>query len=271
MSSPDVGTPTLAERTLNEVASVRTRLGRAVESAEALDRELWNLEKAYLDRPDLPREEPAEERTDFRRRSVLADATRYAGKVSSSARRSLARLDEFRDELAGAANALTRAKGLLDELEDPPAGSERQPGATAAGQSVSTEDLRNRLTRLESAIETAHVGVDRTEERLTAAQRNTRGMVKIDGELDTRKVPDVYEAAEAVTKNLPGLQAGVGTASSAHTQAQRATEAADDLAAAMRAAANPTPQSDQQAPASASETDHRDRTGNGSRNQQLNR
>ncbi|MFI7068311.1 hypothetical protein ACIBL3_45510 [Kribbella sp. NPDC050124] len=240
----------LAELTLNAVASVRTRLGRAVESAEQLDGELWEIEKSFQQRPELPREEPAPDarRT---RAAVLAAAANYASAVSQSARSSQDRIAELRDGLAAAAAAVTQAKSYLDELEKLPAAD--------SGQPATPTDLRERLGQLESAITTADAGAERTAERLGAALGNARRMQRVFGELDTRSVPVVHGASEALNQGLPGLQAGVGTTSAAYTMADQSTAAANDLANAVRAAANPTPASAQQRRDAAGEQDRRHR------------
>jgi hypothetical protein len=96
-------------------------------------------------------------------------------------------------------------------------------------------------------------------------------MQKAYGELDTRRVPAVHEAGEALNRELPGLQAGVGTTSAAHKQAVQAAAVANDLATAVRAASNPTPRSAQQQAPSGSEQDRRDRSEAQPKGSQLNR
>jgi chromosome segregation ATPase len=252
----------LATQTLDAVGSVRTRLGRAVESAVQLDDQLWEIEKSYRERPELPRDEPARDARPHRS-SVLAAAGGYASRLSKLMRDSRDQVAEVRDQLAAAAAALQQAGDFLDELESLPAADSGQPATPA--------DLRQRLADLGSAIATADAGAEHTEQRLGAALRNAAKMQRTFGELDTRRVPVVYEASEALNKGLPGLQSGVGTTSTAHAQAVQASAVADDLAVAVRAASNPTSPSDRQTPAPASEQDHRDRAGGPSRGQQLNR
>jgi hypothetical protein len=84
----------LAEKILNEVASVRTRAGRAVEAAEELDGLLWQTEKSISKLPSPPQEadptRPVAESTgptQDQRRAVLASADLPASDIKCGIRR----------------------------------------------------------------------------------------------------------------------------------------------------------------------------------------
>lgn len=247
----------LADQFHDAVASIKTRLGRVVESAEQLDGLLWETEKELRGLPARPQGTAAEGSN----LTVAAAGSAHGAEINRSLRDSQERIAEVRDGLSAAAAALTQAERFLDELEnmpDAPVDAERRAS------------MRQRLTDLDAAITRAEAGAGRTGARLDAARGNVAQIVPVYGEVRNRSVEPVYRAGEALTKDLSGIQAGLGTASAAHNQAVQSTEAAEDLAKAVRAAANPTPASAQQAPASSSEQDRRDRAGTTPRGPQLN-
>ncbi|WP_350280705.1 hypothetical protein [Kribbella sp. HUAS MG21] len=258
--SMELSAAELADQVHNAVASVRVRLGRAVECAEELDQVLWETENALRDLPVRPQGEL----TEGERSSALSTGAYQAREINTLVRRAQNELDGVREQLDAAGSALTQAKGYLDEFD-------QFPGTTNPERQVTSADLRKQLTGLETAIATADAGAGRTADRLGAARTNIGKIVPVHGEERNRNVALVYEAGEAVTKDLSGLQAGLGAASSAHTRAVQSAATADDLANAVRAAANPTPASARQTPASSSAQDHRDRTAKAPRDQQLKR
>jgi len=120
--------------------------------------------------------------------------------------------------------------------------------------------LRERLTKLETAIAAAAAGAERTAQRLSTARKNVAKLAPVPGIWRNENLAVVYEVGGALREDFSGLQAGVGTADAAHVQAGQSTAAADDLAIAVRAASNPTPKSAQVTPGAAPEDPRRDRS-----------
>lgn len=104
----------LAEQTLDAVASVRLRLGRAVESAKELDDLLRQTEKSVRELPVPPQTELAENE----RAMVLLDANQHGREIGASVKQSEIQVAVVREHLASASAAVTQAKGFLDELAE---------------------------------------------------------------------------------------------------------------------------------------------------------
>ncbi|TWD79755.1 hypothetical protein FB561_0820 [Kribbella amoyensis] len=250
----------LAEKTLNAVASVRTRLGRAVAAAEESDGRLWEAEKALVELPALPTaaetdrsaagSEASPPQMD---RQTYSHAQYQAGIIHSALADAQRGVDTLREELTSGAAALDQATTYLDQLEKLPGDGSAQP----------TAGLRERLAGLEAAIEVAGRGAERTTQRLDAARTSIQPLVYEVGEVNywgPGQAGARAGRAASIRQTLPGIQAGVGTISAAHVQADRSTADAIELANAVRAASNPTPRTGQAASGTTSEEVRRDRS-----------
>jgi hypothetical protein len=236
----------LAELTANAMAAARSRLSQAAAAAEAVDKA---LHKGEADIAELPgranqvryAEEP---------QPHLRNAQGIADNLDDWLRRRASELDEARDHVDVGARAIMTGRQSLGELEELP-----------GQRTEATEQLRQRLDGLDRAVRTAGEGIDRTTQLLRQARTSVEPLLYAAGSVNDRD-----RTAAMITDVGSDLDSKVGKArgelrtlsedlDGAQPNANVAAWQSEELATALRAGMNPTPQSAQRTSDASSEQD----------------
>lgn len=258
----------LAIQILDAIGSARADMRRAVQAADRLDH---NLGLVGAELRGLPAYEDWQTAADFK-----VETNIQGRNIRLYLERSTVAAEDERRYLGTASDAVATAKRFLDELENLAASSTpRDPDGAAVEevQRATAALLRERLTGLETAIETAAADAEQTPPQLDRLRESNNGLIRDPtGQLnlgdDPRTVTSIEEARHSVEEDFEGI----GTARATRVAGDRAEGLlAGDLATAFKAGSTPRPTSAQQTSATVSEQDHRDRGGGPSRGSQLNR
>ena len=269
----------LVRMAADAMVAARNKIGIAADTAEEIDRMFRQAEDAgerlprqadeirtIADYQGLPFDTAQEEQADLERRrgnaeEFLGKAQTQASNVDMHLEFAQNRIPQLREELGAADIPIKDARAFLDELDnlppDPetPAGAQSAPsaGLSADGEPLTTATLRDRLTKLETAVETAKAGVNTTETRLGAARINAQRLsgASVSSADIAASAELVEQVSGKLTADVSALRGDVGSTYTAGTEASQTAAKADELATAMRAGLNPTPLSQQTTPGTA--------------------
>jgi len=234
-----------ADTAVNALSAARNSLSFAADTAVEVDKALFRSEqeidalRSYASHVRERRDEPW--------RSVRS-ALESGQDVEERLRQAQRGLGEVRDHLEQSARAIAAGREFLDDIE-------RVPGY----RSEATDQLRNRLAGLDRAVHGSIAGVERTGWRLTAAQQNLKPVleVSLSEEQRERTAATIDEVSAGVTRDVAHARGGIEVLgdnfADDRADAWNVGKDTSDLATAIRAGTNPTPQSAQTAPGALSE------------------
>ncbi|TCO49275.1 hypothetical protein EV646_103253 [Kribbella antiqua] len=241
----------LADTAANAVAKVRSELAIAAAAAEAAEKRLWVVED---DIAELPRQADYM-RESKRPREHLFAAQRAADKINQQLVEAQKDVAEVQEKLGRAAKAFSVAGESLDKIDALPteqAATEVQP--EDPGQPVTTTaQLRARLTTLGNAFNAAVETIENTRAQLAFIRSNLDHLrshsLEFTNPTTTGSLIDTV--ATVVGSDVEDLHGGLKAVYYSDDLAGEASQGANELEIAFRAAANPTSTSAQTAPGSA--------------------
>jgi len=229
----------LADSTVNALTAARNSLSFAADAADEVDNVLRRSEN---DIDDLRSQSNRVRDADEPWRPVR-NAQELGQDVDRRLRGGRQGLEEVRDHLEQSARAIAAGRSFLAELEELP-----------GRRSATTEQLRYRLESLDRAVHGAVAGVERTDWRLTAARRNVEPLFEASAHSDdrARTAAVINDVGEDVGRDVGHARGAIRTLredlDNTRPDAFNIAKDTSDLATAIRAGTNPTPQSAQTAP-----------------------
>jgi predicted nucleic acid-binding Zn-ribbon protein len=241
----------LADTAANALAKVRSELAIAADAAEAAEKRLWVVED---DVAELPRQ--AEFMRESKRpREHLFAAQRAADRIDGQLVEAQKDVAEVQKKLERAAKAFDVAGDSLDKIDALPAeqdATEAQP--EVPGQPVTTTaQLRVRLTTLGNAFNAAVETTENTRAQLEFIRSNLDHLrshsLEFTNPTTTGELID--RVGTVVGSDVEDLHGGLKAVYHSDELAGEASQGANELEIAFRAAANPTESSAQTTPGSA--------------------